>query len=115
MPDKTKEELSEEINKILGTTIALEKLTKDDLVALHDALAKFKEEAAEFPFPLLDRPIGEILDKKFMNRPLRELTLSDLFGLPKERKGLLGLGLFPRLLRRVEESGKPSQGESTKV
>jgi len=102
MPEKTKEEISEEINKILGTTIDLTKLTKDDLVTLHEALAKFKE-VAEFPLPLLDKPIGEILDRKIMNRPLRELSLADVLGLPKERKGLLGLGILPRILSRTEE------------
>jgi len=114
MPEKTKEELSEEINKILGTDIDLLKLTKDDLTALHEAIVKFKE-AQEFPLPLLDRPLGEILDQKIMNRPLRELTLRDVIGLPKERKGLLGsFGILPRLLGRLEkESGKASQGQGT--
>jgi len=114
MPEKTKEEISEEINKILGTTIDLVKLTKDDLAALHEALVKFKE-VQEFPLPLLDRPLGEILDQKVFNKPLRETSLRDLLGLPKEGKGILGLGLLPRLLRRAEEGGKPSQGEATKV
>jgi len=105
MPEKTKEELSEEINKILGTTIDLTKLTKDDLVTLHDALIKLKE---AFPLPLLDRPIGEILDNRIGNRPLRELTLADLLGLPKERKGLFGFGILGRILERgsAEEQGK---------
>lgn len=103
MPDKTKEEISEEVNKILGTTIDLTKLTKDDLMVLHDALIKLKE-ANEFPLPLLDRPLGEIIDQKFMNRPLRELTLRDVIGLPKERKGILGLGILPRILNRTEET-----------
>jgi len=108
MQEKTKEELNEEVNKLLGTSIDLTKLTKDDLTALHEALVKFKE-ASEFPLPLIDRPIGEILDKKFMNRPLRELTLRDVLGLPKERKGLFGFGLLGRLFassekEKVEES-----------
>lgn len=105
MPEKTKEEISDEINKILGTVIDLTKLTKDDLVALHEALVKFKE-ATQFPLPLLDKPIGEILDRKIMNRPLRELTLADVLGLPKERKGLLGLGILPRIVSRLEGEEK---------
>jgi len=104
MPEKTKEELSEEINKILGTTttIDLTKLPKDDLTALHEALIKFKE-AQEFPLPLIDRPLGEILDNRIGNKSLRDTTLREILGLPKERKGLLGLGLLPRLLGRPEE------------
>jgi len=102
MPEKTKDELSDEINKILGTTIDLTKLPKDDLTALHEALIKFKE-AQEFPLPLIDRPLGEILDKKVFNKPLRETSLREILGLPKERKGLLGLGFLPRLLARTEE------------
>jgi len=105
MPEKTKEELSEEINKILGTTIELTKLSKDDLTTLHGALIKFKE-AQEFPLPLLDRPLGEILDKRIGNKTLREISLREILGLPKERKGLLGLGLLPRLLGRPEEKEK---------
>jgi len=105
MPEKTKEELSEEINKVLGTTLDLTKLTKDDLTVLHEALLKFKE-AHEFPLPLLSRPLGEILDQKFMNRPLRDLSLADILGLPKERKGLLGLGILPKILSRGEEKSE---------
>jgi len=108
MPERTKEELSEEINKILGTVIDLTKLTKDDLTALYEALVKFKE-ATEFPLPLLDRPLGEILDQKVMNHPIRDLSLADILGLPKERKGLLGFGLLPRILGRLEEKKSESK------
>jgi len=102
MPDKTKEELSEEINKILGTEIDLTKLTKDDLTGLQEALVKFKE-AMEFPLPLLDKPLGEILDKKLFNKPLRETTLREMLGLSKDRKGFLGFGILGRILERLEE------------
>jgi len=112
MPEKTKEDLSAEINNILGTTIDLTKLTKDDLTTLHEALLKFKE-ATEFPLPFIDRPIGEILDKKFMNRPLRDLSLADILGLSKERKGLLGLGILPRILARAEEKKNGSSVSSS--
>jgi len=111
MPEKMKEELSVEINNILGTEIDLTKLTKDELTELHEALVKFKE-AHEFPLPLLDRPIGEILDQKFMNRPLRDLTLADVLGLPKERKGLFGFGVLGHLLSRRTKS-EPSEGKGT--
>jgi len=108
MPEMTKEELSEEINKILGTTIELTKLSKDDLTVLHGALIKFKE-AQEFPLPLLDRPLGEILDKKVFNKPLRESSLREILGLPKDRKGLFGFGILGRLLtERGVEKSEPS-------
>jgi len=110
MPEKTKEDLSMEINKILGTTIDLTKLTKDDLTVLHDALLKFKE-TLEFPLPILDRPLGEILDKKVFNKPLRETSLREILGLSKERKGLLGLGLIPRILEGVKREGGGEAGE----
>jgi len=105
MPERTKEELSEEINKLLGTTIDFAKLSRGDLADLHAALVKFKE-TSEFPLPLLDRPLGEVLDKKLFNKPLRETTLAEILGLPKERKGFLGLGILGRILRRVEEPEK---------
>jgi len=109
MPEKTKEELSEEINKILGTDIDLLKLTKDDLTALHEAIVKFKE-AQEFPLPLLDRPLGEILDKRIGNKSLRETSLREIFGLPKDRKGLFGFGILGRLL--AERGAQKSEPET---
>jgi len=103
MPEKTKEELSEEINKLLGTGIDFAKLTKDDLTALNEALIKFKE-AAEFPLPLLDKPIGQILDKKVGDKSLRESSLRDILGLPKEG-GLFGFGILSRrFLQKREEN-----------
>jgi len=105
MPEKTKEELSEEINKFLGTTIDFLKLSKDDLVVLNEALIKFKENA-EFPLPLLDKPIGEILDKKIIgDKSLRESSLRDLFGLPNEG-GLFGFGILTRRRFQKKEESK---------
>lgn len=109
MPEKTKEELSEEINKLLGTTIDFEKLTKDDLTTLNEALIKFKE-AAEFPLPLLDKPLGEILNEKLGGKALRESSLRDLFGLPKEG-GLLGFGILSRRFLKKETKEEPSQNQ----
>jgi len=112
LPEKTKEELSEEINKLLGTAIDFVKLTKDDLATLNEALIKFKE-AAEFPLPLLDKPIGDILDKKIGNKSLRESSLRDILGLPKEG-GLFGFGILSRRFLKREESQpeKPSEKPS---
>jgi len=99
MPEKTKDELSDEINQILGTAIDFTKLSKDDLTKLYDSLAKLKE-ANEFSLPLLNRPIGDILDKKIGTRTLRELSLGEILGLPKDRKGILGFGILSRILER---------------
>ena len=110
MPEKTKEELSEEINKLLGTTIDFEKLTKDDLTTLNEALIKFKE-AAEFPLPLLDKPIGQILDKRFGNKSLGESSLRDLLGLPKEGGGLFGFGILSRRSLKGETKEEPSPNQ----
>jgi len=109
MPEMTKEELNEEINKILATTIDFTKLPKDDLTALREALIKFKE-AQEFPLPLLDKPLGEILDKRIGNKPLRESSLREIIGLPKDRKGLFGFGILGRLL--TERGAEKSEPES---
>lgn len=103
MPDKTKENISEELNELLGTTIDFTRLNKDDLTSLQAALIKVKESTAEFSLPILDRPLGEILDKRIGNKSLRETTLREMFGLPKDRKGIFGFGLLGNLLRRPEE------------
>lgn len=102
MTDKTKEELSEELNDILGTSIDFTKLTKDELQSLYEAILKLKEHLAIFP--LLDKPLGQILDKKILGKPLREITLRELLGLPKERKGIFGLGIMSRIINKLEET-----------
>ena len=102
-PEKTKDAISEEINTLLGTSIDFAKLTKDDLVVLQGALAKFNQ-SAEFSIPLLDKPIGDILDKRIFNKTVRETTLRDLFGLPKEGKGIFGFGILANLRRRPAEA-----------
>jgi len=112
MPERTKEELSEEINKLLGTSIDFAKLTKDDLVVLNEALVKFKE-AAEFPLPLLDRPIGEILEKKVGDKSLRESTIRDIIGLPKEG-GLFGFGILSGRFLKGDKKQESSATQNQK-
>jgi len=107
MPEKTKEELTATINEILGTTIDFGRLSKDDLTTLHEALVKLKE-ANEFPLPLLDRPLGDILDKKIGDKSLRESTLRDILGLPKGRKGLFGFGI----LRFLQDKGEQIESKT---
>ena len=111
-PEKTKDEISEEINTLLGTSIDFAKLTKDDLVMLQGALAKFNQ-SAEFSMPLLDKPIGDILDKRIFNKTVRETTLRDLFGLPKEGKGIFGFGILGNLRRRPEKEVEEKKTEPT--
>jgi len=95
VPDKTKEELSAQVNKVLGTTIDFTKLTKEELQTMTGALTKLKEN--EFPLPLLDRPLAEMLGDKF--HLTKQTTLRDVLGLPKgSKKGLLGFGLLSRLI-----------------
>ncbi len=104
--NRTKEELSGEINKMLGTDIDFTKLSKDELEKLYEAVQRL-----QWPFPILDKPLGEILnriDRRVLGKPLRELTLAELFGLPKEGKGLLGLRVLTRIMSRMEEKlGEP--------
>lgn len=102
MEEKTKEELSEELNELLGTEINFMKLNKEELVDLYKAVLKIKEASAIFP--LLDKPIGQILDKKFLGKPLKDMTLRELFGLSKERKGFFGLGIMSRIINKLEET-----------
>lgn len=107
MSEETKETLSTKLNELLKTNIKFDKLSKEELVQLWEAIGKIKDVEAAAMLPLLDRPIGEILDKKVMNRPLRDLTLSEVFGIPKERvKGFLGLGVLPRIFAAREEEKK---------
>lgn len=105
--EKTKEDFSQEINKLLGTSIDFAKLTKEDLAKLNEAIVKIKE-ATEFPLPLLDKPLSKILDQKVFNKPLGETSLRELLGLPKG-KGLFGFGLLPRFL---SEKGEQSESKT---
>jgi len=100
MPEETKEEISAKLNELLKTDIKFEKLSKEELTQLCEAIDKIK-----VPLPLIDRPIGEILDARIGNRPLREQSLADLFGLPKERGGILGFGILGG--RGLLDRGRP--------
>jgi len=102
----TKEELSQELNKILGTDIDFTKLSREELVKLYEAVQKMKE-SHEWPFPILDKPLGEILDRRILGKPLREITLAEILGLPRERKGLLGFGILSRIMAKEEKKVEP--------
>ena len=103
-----KEEFSNAINQLLGieTPIDFTKLSKTELETLHGALTKIKEKDEEL-LPLLDKPLGQILDRKVLGKPLGETSLRDFLGLKKDRQGILGLGILRRLLSG-EDSAKSS-------
>jgi len=74
----SKEELSDKLNQLLGTSnIDFTKMTKEDLVQLHEVLSKLLK-------PLSEMSVREILDGIFGDKPLRER-------------------IFPRARKRIRE------------
>ena len=92
-----KEEMSAKLNELLGLKekpIAFEKLSKEELQRLDDALEALSLGGGLFGKKLLNRPVGEIMD----------MRLRDVFKEMKEGKGPLGLGLIG-LLRGERRQG----------
>jgi len=84
MVNKTKDELSEELNEILGTSIDFTKLTKEDLTSLYEAILKLKE--GMVIFPLLDKRKEQI--GKMVKKGERILPALKSIG---ESRGILGI------------------------
>jgi len=114
MPERTKEEISDEVNEILGTSIDFTKLNKEELITLLEAIIRLKQ-ASEFPLPLLERPLGEILDTEIFNKPLRETSLAEILGINEllnKRKGLFKFGILSRFMKtRKPSAGVKENGE----
>ena len=74
----SKEEISDRLNQLLGTnSINFTRMTKDDLVELHEVLSKLLK-------PVSEMSVREIVDELFGNKPLRERV-------------------FPRARKRIRE------------
>lgn len=98
------------VNKILGTTLKLSKISKSDLEGLYSAISKHASGSVlgSLGQNILSKPLSEVLKHRAGKRPLGEMTLNDVFGAVSESvggKGPLGLGLLPRVL------GKLGKGE----
>lgn len=103
---KKKKALIEKINSILGTTLELKRIPLAELERLHDAIsAKVGTATQGLPIGqniqgLLDAPLIQVLKKRLSKKKLEDLTLRDLVSTLQEGtedKGLLGLGILPRL------------------
>lgn len=82
----SKEELSEKLNKLLGTNnIDFTKMSRKDLVQLHEVLSDLLK-------PLSEMSLREVLDELFGDRPLRQR-------------------LFPRARKRIREILRGSERE----
>ena len=97
--------LVEKINEILGTKLEFRRVALKELEELHDAVSAKLGGAAGPPFGqsiqgLLDAPLVQVLKKRLANKKLEELTVRDLVSVLQEGagdKGILGLGILPRL------------------
>lgn len=101
-----KKNLVEKINELLGTKLELKRIPLAELERLHEAIS-VKIEAATQGLPigqniqgLLDAPLIQVLKKRLTNKKLEDLTVRDLVSALQEGagdKGILGLGILPRL------------------
>lgn len=94
------------INSLLGTKLELRKAALKDLEELRRAISAKLGNATGLPLGqnlkgFLNTPLVEILRKRLSHKKLEELTLKDLMSAIQEGtedKGILGLGILPRLL-----------------
>jgi hypothetical protein len=102
----TKEELSAEINKLLGAQLAsLSRMTLEDLKLLRDVLSKGPEQG-QFLGAVFRRPLKDVLNEKILDKSLGELSLMEILGM--EDKGILGFGVLPRIRSMVTGDKKPT-------
>lgn len=100
-----RKKIIEEINRILGTKLELKRIPLVELERLHDAISAKIGGVAGLPIGqniqgLLDAPLIQVLKKRLAKKKLEDLTLRDLVSTLQEGagdKGILGLGILPRL------------------
>lgn len=112
MPD-TKKNISDKINEILGTTIDFTPLRKEDLEELYDALQDLNELGGALSFSILRKPLKQIIDMKAFDKPIGEMSVIEVIRHLTREKGLLGLGILPkvrRLLKGEEHIGRKEKG-----
>lgn len=101
-----RKELVDGINKLLGTKFELRGVSTKDLEELHGAISAKLENLTALPVGqniqgLLDTPLIQVLKKRLADKKLEDLTIGDLVSTLQEGakdKGILGLGILPRLL-----------------
>jgi hypothetical protein len=105
----SKEELSARINELLGlkdNPIAFEKLSKEELVRLCEAVENLALGGGLFGQKLLNKPLHEVMN----------MRLRDILREAREGRGLFGLGILSRLLEerkyRVQKEQEVQKGES---
>lgn len=93
MPELTrlsKEEISDRLNQLLGTNdINFVKLSKSDLLELHEVLSKLLK-------PISEMSLREIIDDIFGNKPIRQRAI------------------FPRARRRLRQILRGTEEEEEK-
>ena len=93
----TKDELSAEINKLLGTQLAsLSRMTLEDLKLLREVLSKGPERG-QFLGAVFHRPLKDVLNEKILDKTIGELSFTDILGMENKEGGILGFGVLPRI------------------
>ena len=93
----SKNELSEKLCDLFDIEVDFTKMTKEDLISLHERLNELREGIDE---KLLSQPLKDILNTKIGGKPLRELTLGDIIRRVRDY-GPLGLGILPEIRREI--------------
>ena len=105
----TKEELSAEINKLLGAQLAsLSRMTLEDLKILRDVLSKGPEQG-QFLGAVFRRPLKDVLNEKILDKSLGELSLMEILGMESKGGGILGFGVLPWIRNKVSGTGEKKQ------
>jgi hypothetical protein len=109
----TKEELTVKINELLGLSlVSLDRMTKEDLESLHQAVSK-KLEKTQIPVKVLRRPLKEVLDEKVLGKPVGDFSLGEILeAIVGGEEGPLGLGFLPRA-RNILRSFKEKNSKAT--
>lgn len=93
----SKNELSEKLCDLFDIEVDFTKMTKEDLISLHERLNELREGIDE---KLLSQPLKDILNTRIGGKALRELTLGDIVRRVRDY-GPLGLGILPEIRREL--------------
>lgn len=115
--DADKSGMAEQLRQLLGIDVKFERLSKDDLLKLWQAITNLSQLAA-----VGGRTIRKTVQDKLWNRPLSELinrpNLSELMKEAGTQSGPLGLGVLPNLIKEFTSPAevptkKPTAAPST--
>jgi len=110
-----KKELSRKINELLGTSIDFTPLKKDDLEELYEAVKEMSEVMGQVNLSLLRKPLKEIIDAKILDKPIGEMSIIELLRAFTREKGILGLGIIPKIRRLLRGEEKLGEKRGEKV